>query len=377
MGFTFIHTADWQIGKTFGRFEADKAAILRHARLAVIDRIAETARAANAEHVLVAGDVFDGETLPDKLVQQTLARLSAQRGVIWHLLPGNHDPARPGGIWERLAGIGVPVNVQLHLTAAPAEIATGVHLLPAPLASKSTSSDPTAWMDAAATPEHALRIGVAHGSIRGFGSLGEAAVPIDPNRPNSAGLAYLALGDWHGMKAIGPALWYSGTPEPDSFVQNDPGHVLAVRIDGMQSPPHVQAIATAEYRWLDRHISLDGTLALDKIEAEITTLGAAAAKHLLDLTLQGRMPISRMPDVDQRLARLAALLFDLRLDRRALTTTTADADLADIGDPALAAVAARLKARTEAGPASEQRIASLALERLMGLAAGADQGQST
>ena len=42
--FTFVHTADWQIGKTFGAFPEEKASVLRHARLDAIDRIAEAAR---------------------------------------------------------------------------------------------------------------------------------------------------------------------------------------------------------------------------------------------------------------------------------------------------------------------------------------------
>ena len=31
------------------------------------------------------------------------------------------------------------------------------------------------------------------------------------------GLDYLGLGDWHDQRQIGPATWYSGTPEADGF----------------------------------------------------------------------------------------------------------------------------------------------------------------
>ncbi len=40
----------------------------------------------------------------------------------------------------------------------------------------------------------------------------------------------MALGDWHGRKQIGPRTWYSGTPEPDAFQDNDPGHALIVAL---------------------------------------------------------------------------------------------------------------------------------------------------
>ena len=385
MAFTFIHTADWQIGKAFGRFEADKAAVLRRARLDVIDRIAAAARAANAAHILVAGDVFDGEALPDRLVEQTFARLAAHGGnlggnlggnpiagaggLTWHLLPGNHDPARPGGIWERAHGLGVPANVVLHLEAVPAEIAPGVHLLPAPLAAKAMSHDPTAWMDDVATPTHAIRIGLAHGSIKGFGSLGEAAVPIDPARPKSAGLDFLALGDWHGMKAIGPALWYSGTPEPDSFAQNDPGYVLAVRLVGPQAPPEVAPVPTGQFTWASRRLTLSGAADLAAIETGIIRQGPAAATSLMSLVLEGRVPLAALPEIELRLSRLAALLYELRVDRDGLTATATGADIADLGDGSLAAVAGRLKEMSEDTASGNQRVAGMALERLVALAA--------
>ena len=40
----FLHTSDWHIGKPFGRFDAEQAAVLRRARLTAIDRLADTAR---------------------------------------------------------------------------------------------------------------------------------------------------------------------------------------------------------------------------------------------------------------------------------------------------------------------------------------------
>ena len=59
MAFTFIHTSDWQLGKSFGQFPADVGGALRLARQRVITRIAAAAKEAGAKHVLVAGDVWD------------------------------------------------------------------------------------------------------------------------------------------------------------------------------------------------------------------------------------------------------------------------------------------------------------------------------
>ena len=110
MTFTFLHTADWQIGKRFGSFPGDTAAVLRDQRLQAVDRLARAAIGSGCAAVLVAGDVFDAETVPGALSGQLLARLKAYPALTWHLLPGNHDPGRAGGVWSSLVGA-LPANV--------------------------------------------------------------------------------------------------------------------------------------------------------------------------------------------------------------------------------------------------------------------------
>ena len=103
MTFKFIHTADWHIGKAFASFEPEKASVLREARFTAVERIVGHARAFGAGHVLVAGDIFDSPGLPDATLRKLLARLKAAPDLDWFLLPGNHDPDRERGVWQRLA----------------------------------------------------------------------------------------------------------------------------------------------------------------------------------------------------------------------------------------------------------------------------------
>ena len=55
---SFLHTADWQIGRVFSQFEPDDAAALFEARFAVVERLAAIATERRVDAVLVAGDVF-------------------------------------------------------------------------------------------------------------------------------------------------------------------------------------------------------------------------------------------------------------------------------------------------------------------------------
>jgi len=373
MRFAFVHTADWQIGKRFGAFPAERAAVLREERLRAVDRVAEAARAGGAATVLVAGDVFDSETVSDAVIGTLLARLKAHPKLSWHLLPGNHDPARAGGVWEAIVGAGLPANVTVHTEPRAAEIAAGVVLLPAPLAAKSTSRDPTQWMDEAATPAGALRLGLAHGSVQGFGSGGEANVPIDPARITSAQLSYLALGDWHGTTRISERAWYSGTPEPDGFRDNEPGNALLVTIEGARAAPKVERVTTAHFTWARRQQTVDSAKGLEVLEAELASLGSAASRWLIDLGLDGHVTLSQRAAIEARLSQLATEVFHLAADLGDLHVAAAASDLEALGSGVLGTVAERLKAAAESGGA-EAEIAERALRKLFALARRAQAG---
>ncbi|MEI9900294.1 MAG: metallophosphoesterase [Hyphomicrobium sp.] len=365
MTFTFLHTADWQIGKRFGAFDGDKPAVLRDQRLQAVDRLAQAATAGGCGAVLVAGDVFDAETLSPSVSGQLLARLKAHAALTWHLLPGNHDPARAGGVWDGIAG-DLPANVRAHLKSGASEIAPGVLLLSAPLASKRVSGDPTAFMDEVPSPEGVLRIGLAHGSVQGFGSAGEASVSIDPGRAKSARLDYLALGDWHGTTRISDRVWYSGTPEPDGFRDNDPGNALIVHLGGGEAV-RVERVPTGHFTWLRREQRLDGAASLSLVEAEVQGLGGLAARTLMALELSGSVSLAAFAQVEERLQRLARHLFHLAADTRRVTTYADRSDLEALGSGALGDIAGRLRAAAEGG-GEEAKVADRALRRLFFLA---------
>ena len=331
MTFTFLHTADWQIGKAFGSMPKDVAAALTEARLSAIDRLASAADAAGARHVLVAGDVFDSEALAPKTVRQALARLSQHPTLIWHLLPGNHDAHRPGGLWERMLSDDVPGNVRLQLTPAPVAIEPDVWLLPAPLTGRAASTDPSASMDAAITPAGAMRIGLAHGSVRGFGSDGEAAISIAKTRAESARLDYLALGDWHGAMRIDERTWYAGTPEPDRFLGNAAGHALIVRIEMAGKLPNVETLSVAQFSWLRIVHEISDVSSLSSVDGLIAKAAVKPSDVLLQLDLTGRLSASERQEIVRRLRSIEAGLRHLETDLTRLAVKATGTDLDVLG----------------------------------------------
>jgi DNA repair exonuclease SbcCD nuclease subunit len=347
MAFRFIHTADWHIGKAFGVFEDDIAVPLRRARIETVDRIATAADRFAATHILVAGDVYDSQGLSDRDLRQLMERLRRHGGLVWHLLPGNHDPSREGGVWARLGALGVPDNVRLHLDATEVAIADDVSLLTAPCTSYRMSEDPTAWMDDAPGSEGRTRIGLAHGPAHGFGGENSPSGMISPGRRVSAGLDYLALGDWHGVKELAAGVWYAGTPEPDQFPDNQPGYVLGVSIAHAGAPAVVEPIETAQYRWFRRTYRCADHDDVRVIEEDLRGLDADLGRCLVRIEVAGEVSIAVEEALRRVLDDVSAALFHIR-ERLDGLTVRLGGDDADTGiDPTLQPVLVRLVQRAE------------------------------
>lgn len=239
----FLHTADWQIGRYFNRFDTDNSSALADARYGAIERLAQLAVEYNCDAVLVAGDVFDAQTVSDRCIRRTFNATSGFKGP-WVMLPGNHDAALAESVWTRARRINaVPDNVHLALQSGVIELPQQkIAVLAAPLTQRHTYEDLTAPFDSISTPPQWLRVGLAHGSVQGV--LAEdidATNPIAADRSVSAALDYLALGDWHGLKEINERTWYSGTPEPERFRNNQPGFALLVTVSEPGALPQVEA----------------------------------------------------------------------------------------------------------------------------------------
>ncbi len=376
MSIRLLHTADWQLGKPFKQIEGDAGAILRDARYKAVERLAGLARDGGADLIVVAGDVFDGEALPNSALYKAVQAMRGFAGT-WLLLPGNHDPAKPGGVWERLVRLGLPDNVRPLCEPGPVPLLDGrLVVLPAPLRIRHALDDLSAWMDAAASPSGAVRLGLAHGSVSGIVQTRDdapATNPIARDRAQKAGLDYLALGDWHGAMGLDDRTWYSGTPEPDRYTANDSGNVLMVQLPGPGAPPAVERHRTGAYRWQALGHELvpaeDEGGALRPLEDVLAGL-ADPAETVLRLRLEGRMRPNAHGDLMALEERWRGRLHHFEMDD---TGIEVEAETADLGlhaaDPLVKEVAERLADRAGTG-GEEARRARMALRLLHHTLAG-------
>ena len=180
---------------------------------------------------------------------------------------------------------------------------------------------------------------------------------------------YIALGDWHGTKQVGPKAWYSGTPELDRYVkggEHDPGNVLAVTLPGRDAAPVVSKFRTARLGWHELAYNLVDYSSLGHLQGELNTLlSDRVGVDLLRLTLEGRLGLEGEQGFLRIKNTLEGRLLRLSLDNRVQLMPTDD-EIEQLsrraGDPMVSALAGRLIARL--GVPQETEVARLALREL-------------
>ena len=365
-----IHTSDWQIGKAYGFADDATREVLRNERLEAILRLGELAQQYGVSTILVAGDVYDVAAPTDRTLRQPIERMRQFPGVTWHLIPGNHDPHSPSGPWDRLTRMGLPDNIRLHLAPEPAALGDGAaFVVPAVLTRRHAADDPTEPMDRAATPDGIIRIGLAHGSLTNFGSdPGTTHNLIDFTRPERAGLAYLALGDWHGAQLMGQRAAYSGTPEPDGFDigGRGGGEALLVEIDGPRALPSISFLPTGRYVWRRESATVADDAGVPVLEARLRGLHTDLGHLLVQLTVAGTLSVEGQEAFERAIrGGVGSAMCALRIDEADLYLQPSAADFAALSRVGAVGVAAGRLALRAANSADPQRnLAQAALHRL-------------
>jgi DNA repair exonuclease SbcCD nuclease subunit len=321
-----LHTADWQIGRQYRQFSVDDAVPLAQARLLAVETIARLASEHRVDAVLVAGDVFDAQTIGERTIRKMFNAMQGFSGP-WIMIPGNHDAALAESVWTHARRLNaLPANVHLALEESVLDFsALGFAALCAPLTQRHTYNDLTERFDDVETAAGLLRIGLAHGSIQGILADDiDSANPIAPDRASRARLDYLALGDWHGCKQIDARTWYSGTPEQDRFKGNAPGFALLVEIAGPGVEPVVTRLATGKYTWQTWEQSL--AVASDA-DAMIARLDAATGGDVLQVIVSGQLDLAGLQKLTAAISRAGARVRSLLVDMAELRLLPTEADI--------------------------------------------------
>ncbi len=338
MSLTFVHTADWHLGRVY-RGLGPRSYESARWRWDAVRNIFELADKADASFILVAGDVFDSDRPGKDVVRDAVELLcDAPRPVI--LISGNHDPCAEGSVWQHhdftdaLKGVR---HVRLALASEPIEMSDCDSLVfPCPVAARHTRDDTTSWIPEAPRGGERFRIGLAHGGWKGYyGELHDDSVVsynlIDNQRADRCGLDYLALGDYHSYTAPDhPAAkartYYAGTPECGAADDARPGYALLVQVAEPGADPSVEPRFVGRVRPHDwGEIRLRSGDGLDGLAARVVEI-AEPEKTLVRARIRGCLCEAEMRDFQQWLNETRERLLGADIDTRDLYVEPTDAD---------------------------------------------------
>jgi DNA repair exonuclease SbcCD nuclease subunit len=315
MPIRFLHAADLHIGLRITRFDEKTGLKLNAVRYQAIKNIQKLAIANAAQFVVIAGDLFDSFNVKQDIGRQVFQILN---GSGWpcpvFVIAGNHDPLIPGGVWDRAPWEedGQMRRVQLLRENVPVEVQglpQKVVLFPCSLKTAKDYFDPTDWIrkhPRSTTPD-AIRIGIAHGSLRIMPDLPEDDFLIAPDASEVCELDYLALGHWHTRYQHGLRTAYSGTHEPmrfpsesseesigwansssdkraERFNDDGTGNVNLVSIQAAQELPAITCLPSQVLTW--RSEERDISAGIGRVSSEFSNLSSPQTT-VLRLVLKG------------------------------------------------------------------------------------------
>ena len=220
---TFIHTSDLQIGMTRKFLSPEAQARFDDARLQAVKRLGALADERGAEFIVVAGDVFEHNSLERETRGRALEVLRALPVPVY-LLPGNHDPLVADSIFNSTADI---AGVTVLGDSEPVVVRDGVEVVGAPLLAKHASEDLCAKAIRDLEPTENVRILVGHGQAEGYGTEDTAAL-IDVAGLDDAisrgVIDYVALGDTHSTQSLSSSgrFFFSGSSETAAYFDRTP-----------------------------------------------------------------------------------------------------------------------------------------------------------
>ena len=285
----FLHAADFHLGLRITRFDEAACNRIGEARFAALQHLREKAAELRVDFIVIAGDWFDDHSVSRTEATRAFAILEGSKGTCpVFIIPGNHDPLVPGGVWDRDPWLREQPHLRVHFLRRPEPVCVPslpVEIFPCPLRQRRAMEDPTDWIQQhpRGNGNPTFRIGLAHGSLKVM-PLPEDDHLIRADAGDHYGLDYLALGHWHkrsvyksldgsvraaycgthepmrfsGSSADSSSGWSSFSTDGDAerFHDDGRGTALLVTIDAPESPPVVEPIEIGRLRWTAEHRDL-------------------------------------------------------------------------------------------------------------------------
>ena len=289
-----IHAADLHLDSPFAGLSPEQAALRREELRSLPDRLADLANEEQADLVLLAGDLLDGQRIYRETADLLARALGRIRAKVF-ISPGNHDPYNAASpyalpIWPDNVHIFTsPLPEAVHLPELNCTVYgaafTGEQRNDSPLSQFSATGD-------------GLNLMVLHGNTQG-----RDYAPISPADISASGLDYLALGHIHqhsGLQKSGATFWaYPGCPEGRGFDELGDKGVLVLNIEKGSVQMRFHPLSLRRYQIID----VDLTGCPDPLAAITAALPGQTRSDLYRIRLTGEFAMDvRLSGLETALA---------------------------------------------------------------------------
>ena len=299
-----VHTADLHIGLEYGRFPSisDK---LKEERLAALRLIVERANKESAHAIVVAGDLFDKLTVPQKTVREIKNILAGFDGQVL-VIPGNHDwynaSADENKLWSWFVdapgdNVHFLKDLQPYTTTLNEQ---EVVFYPCGCHQKHCDENRIGWVLDIEKPAEQIHIGIAHGNVDGYG-LDEEGNYFGMTKAEleQAGMDCWLLGHIHAPYptvdlAGHEVFFFAGNHCADNWKSDRPGGAWLIGIDDQKN---IKAARWSHggIRFIDQGFTVNN---LHDVQAATNLLkNMNAAKTVLRLTLNGSLTEDELNEI--------------------------------------------------------------------------------
>lgn len=314
MSIRIVHTADNHIGVSFAQYPDAVGERLREERFLALERIVILANERKAHFLVVAGDLFDKQTVTKKSVERAADLLRRFSGDHVLVLAGNHDyyEGPDNKVWkwfrEAVQGSGVLVLLEPGIKRFGIED-TEVCFYACPCPSKHGEKHVIGWVTDTEKQDGAIHIGIAHGNVEGLGlDADQRYFNMAEQDLRAAGMHTWLLGHIHvpspppGTTGR-PLFFMPGIHTPDSIKCTHPGHAWWMELD-RSGGCQFEQLKTGGVRFIRLKRNLADSDGLVGLKSECAALDGP--NTVLDIQVSGCLKVDEIADLRQWLDGLKA-----------------------------------------------------------------------
>ena len=301
----FVHAADLHLDRPFRSLPQEQAAARRQGQRQLLDRLMTLCEEEQADFLLLAGDLFDGQRVYPETVEALCAALGSTAMPVF-LSPGNHDYLHAASPYLTAK---FPKNVHIFTTEtlSTSELEAAVIYGHAYTAATSQAR-PLAGFTV--PQDGRFHIGLVHGDL---GAAQTHYALVQREEIAASGLDYLALGHIHQRSEpaqAGQTVYaYSGCPEGRGFDECGELGCYVVSLE-RSKPADLRFVPLAQYRYFDRTVQGGEDADWESLAAQC--FDGMTKRDALRIAFTGEVAENR-PDLAALRAKFAPLVDSLTL----------------------------------------------------------------